>query len=413
GAGLPPWLGRRLRREGAGRAADSAAAGDGGEPPSLDAPGGLVVTPTEHGPWCARETVNGGDQLHGDWALDEVFHAAPADAVLLTADQGLAELDLRHALYLDTETTGLSGGAGTTVFMIGLGAFEAGGNFRTWQGFLRGPEEEKALLEEVARRIRAKRGLVSFFGKSFDRHRLEDKMRAVGVEPPFEGRPHLDLYHPLRRLYGAALPDGRLRTMEARLCGFERVGDLPGSEAPAAWLNFLRGRAHRLEGVFRHNLEDVLSLVTLAAHLGRSRAEQRADGRPLSGHGAARAVSLARALVSNGQRAAAISWYERARERLELPSRTLELEYAEALRLLRQPRAEVALREFCTAVDDRLTVPALVSLAKVAEHWHGDRGEAAGLCRRALGLIERHHSGAEGARLTRDLTRRLARCGAD
>ena len=38
---------------------------------------------------------------------------------------------------------------------------------------------------------------------------------------------------------------------------------------PAAWFDYLHGRPHRLEGVFQHNLDDVKSLVTLLAHVGR------------------------------------------------------------------------------------------------------------------------------------------------
>src|SRR5690606_37563034 len=133
--------------------------------------------------------------------------------------------------------------------MVGLGWFE-GASFVLWQGFLRSPAEEHALLAATAELVGDRSALVSFFGKSFDRHRLEDKMRLFGVPAPFAGLPHLDLYHPLRRLYGAACRDGRLATMESTLCGHAREHDLPGSRAPEAWFDFLAGRPHRLEGVF-------------------------------------------------------------------------------------------------------------------------------------------------------------------
>ena len=115
-----------------------------------------------------------------------------------------------------------------------------------------------------------------------------------GVAPPFAERPHLDLYHPFRRLTSGGrvegrLPDGKLQTMERALCGLARPDDLPGSLAPAAWFDFVAGRAHRLEGVFRHNRDDVLSLVTLAAYLGRVGAERRAAGEELAGCATARA----------------------------------------------------------------------------------------------------------------------------
>jgi uncharacterized protein YprB with RNaseH-like and TPR domain len=208
-------------------------------------------------------------ERHGGALLSD---ALAADRLLLAhaaRDERIAALDPAQALYLDTETTGLSGGSGTYVWLVGLGAFELG-RFVVWQGFLSEPAEERLLLEHVAERIRGAAYVVSFFGKSFDRHRLEDKMRLHGIAPPFAEKPHLDLYWPLRRRYRGQFADCRLRTLECELCGVEREDDLPGSFAPAAWFDFLHGRPHRLEGVFQHNLDDVKSLVTLLAHLGRA-----------------------------------------------------------------------------------------------------------------------------------------------
>jgi hypothetical protein len=140
-------------------------------------------------------------------------------------------------------------------------------------------------------------------------------MRIHGIAPPFAGRPHLDLYHPRRRLYGGGFEDARLRTLERGLCGVEREDDLPGSRAPAAWFDFLHGRRSEIEGVFRHNRDDVLSLVTLAAHLARSLSETRADGSPLAGPPAARASGIAKALGVARDHAGALEWFTRAAER--------------------------------------------------------------------------------------------------
>jgi hypothetical protein len=51
--------------------------------------------------------------------------------------------------------------------------------------------------------------------------------------------------------------------------GFKRKDDLPGSEAPAAWLAWLRaGEVAPLAGVLRHNRWDLLSLAALIPCLG-------------------------------------------------------------------------------------------------------------------------------------------------
>ena len=283
----------------------------------------------------ARRTAFEPAHRHGGWSLGEAESADARAFALLTGDPALAAVDLARALFLDTETSGLSGGAGTWVFLVGLGGFEPDASgvarFVVWQGFLAEPAAESDLLREVARRIREASAVVSFFGKSFDRHRLEDKMRIHGIEPPFQGKPHLDLYHPLRRLYrprsGSGLEDGRLRTFERVLCGVERANDLPGSFAPAAWFDFLHGRPHDLEGVFRHNLDDVLSLVTLAAHLSRALVETRAGGLPLDGPGGCRALGIARSLALAREHGEALAWFERALERAggALPEDSLRL----------------------------------------------------------------------------------------
>jgi len=222
------------------------------------------ITPSGGGA-LARETTFACAHAHGSRSLADglVFDAA---LLATTAkDERVATLDLSRAVFLDTETTGLSGGAGTYVFLVGLGTFESHA-FNVWQGFLADPRDERALLQETADRIAAASAIVSFFGKSFDRHRLEDKMRMHGVTPPFATVPHLDLYWPLRRLHQGRFENCRLKTLERELAGVARADDLPGSFAPAAWFDFLGGRPHQLEGVFRHNLEDVLSLVALLPH---------------------------------------------------------------------------------------------------------------------------------------------------
>ncbi len=381
--------------------------------PDLGAPKALIAFEGPGGPGEARVTTFDASHRHGSYALDEVTGAQLDDLVLLTGDDSLADLDLEQAIYLDTETTGLSGGAGTYVFQIGLGRFlksPQGPRFEVWQGFLSGPEGERALLSECARRIADRSGVVSFFGKSFDRHRLEDKMTLCGVPAPFADRPHLDLYHPCRRLYRGAYGDGRLKTLEKELCGVQREDDLPGSEAPEAWFDYLAGRPHQLEGVFRHNLDDVLSLVSLATHLGHARREQRPDGSALEGNPRTRALGISRSAAGRQNRSEALRWIERAIEREAQPVRSLLRERADLLRLDGQSDGAVlAYRELLAAGTDRESVPCLLELAKLLEHHARDLAGALECCRCAAILIESQHTGPEYARLVRDLRKRLTR----
>ncbi len=309
----------------------------------------------ERGVFAARELVYPREHGHGEWQLTEVLAARAGEFAWLAKDPLLETLEPARCVYLDIETTGLAGGAGTIPFLVALGSFQNGA-FRLWQAFLRDPGEEAAALLEVAARIRAASGVVSFFGKAFDRHRLEDKMRLHRIAAPFAAQPHLDLYHPLRRLYRGAFQDTRLATLEHELCGVTRADDLPGALAPAAWFDYLAGRAHRLEAVLRHNELDVLSLVVLAAHLERVRSEARADGRKLSGCGRARARALAELHGARREHGQARTWLERGltragSERSASAAGELWFRHAECLRRLGE--REQALAEFLLLARER------------------------------------------------------------
>jgi hypothetical protein len=328
---------------------------------TLGAPQLLREHANERGVFAARELVYPTEHGHGEWQLAEVLAARAGELAWLAKDPLLEALEPARCVYLDIETTGLAGGAGTIPFLVALGSFHSdqdgsSGEFRLWQAFLRDPGEEAAVLVEVAARIRAARGVVSFFGKSFDRHRLEDKMRLHRIEPPFAAQPHLDLYHPLRRLYRGAFRDARLATFEHELCGVVRADDLPGAFAPAAWFDYLGGRAHRLEAVFRHNELDVLSLVVLAAHLERARSEARTDGRKLSGCGRARARAVAELHSARREHGAAREWLERGLTRAGSDGVSggdgeLWFRHAECLRRLGE--REQALAEFLRLARER------------------------------------------------------------
>ncbi len=83
-----------------------------------------------------------------------------------------------------------------------------------------------------------------------------------GMQHPFDGLLHLDLLHPVRRLFGKRWDDCRLITVEEKLLGFNRIDDLPGSEAPEAWFSYIRqGNGAKLLKVVEHNQQDIISLA--------------------------------------------------------------------------------------------------------------------------------------------------------
>jgi len=96
---------------------------------------------------------------------------------------------------------------------------------------------------------------------------LRDRLDLVRRDP-FDERQHIDLLHPVRRRYRGFWENCRLQTIEREVLKVVREDDLPGSEAPAAWLAFLRGQSNRaLARVIDHNRQDLLSLARLLVHV--------------------------------------------------------------------------------------------------------------------------------------------------
>jgi uncharacterized protein YprB with RNaseH-like and TPR domain len=216
------------------------------------------------------------DGAEGSYLVRESLHpprpgflrALETDPTVLTwlaRDPRLAGLDPARSVFLDIETTSLGGGAGVHVFLAALGRLSSDGSFTLRQYFLGSPGGARPMLAAVTRDLAAASSVVTFFGKAFDRHRLEDQFRLAGLDAGFPDVPHADLYHLSRARFGWRLVNCKLRTVEAAILGIRREGDLPGSEAPQAYFDYLRGRPHPLEAVFQHNALDVLSLVDLLA----------------------------------------------------------------------------------------------------------------------------------------------------
>lgn len=184
----------------------------------------------------------------------------------------------RACVFMDTETTGLAGGTGTHVFLLGMARF-SGDTLDLCQLFLSGLGGESAMLIAAQEFLRDTDTLVTFNGRSFDSPLLAARYRLAGLDDPFARLRHVDLLHPTRRTFKNCWPDCRLQTAERRLLGVARVGDLPGSEAPRAWFDWIRhGRDDALSAVCSHNRLDLLSLAVLPGALQRSHADPQTAG---------------------------------------------------------------------------------------------------------------------------------------
>jgi uncharacterized protein len=171
-----------------------------------------------------------------------------------------------HLIHFDTETTGLAGGTGTRAFMIGAADW-CQGSLRVRQLYITSMAAETAMLREFAGWLHADSVLVSYNGKSYDAPLLATRYRLARMDNPLAGRVHVDLLHPMRRRYRHVWDNCRMQTAERHLLRVVREDDLPGSEAPRAWLTYLRGGSSAdLARVAEHNLQDVRSLSGLLVH---------------------------------------------------------------------------------------------------------------------------------------------------
>lgn len=187
----------------------------------------------------------------------------PAPEVLDLQGIGMDCVARHDFLAFDTETTGLAGGTGTRAFMIGASDWRDGG-LRTRQLYLSTMAAEVAMLREFAAWLNADTVLVSYNGKSYDRPLLSTRYRLARLTDPVLGRKHVDLLHPVRRRHRGEWENCRLATVERQLLGIVREDDLPGAEAPKAWLDYIKGgSAGKLRRVAQHNHQDLVSLAAL------------------------------------------------------------------------------------------------------------------------------------------------------
>lgn len=209
-----------------------------------------------------------------------------------------SEVDPRLSAFVDTETTGLSGGSGTVVFLLGAGRFEDDA-FVVRQYLLTSFGGEADLLAAAAEWITPAKTMVTYNGKTFDLPLLAARCRLAGVADRFSRMAQVDLLHATRRAFARRWGDCRLATAERRLLRFEREDDLPGSEAPQSWFRFVRhGLAAMLPRVAEHNYRDVVSLAALLPALADVHAEP--------GAWEADILSVARAYDRAGDKARAV-----------------------------------------------------------------------------------------------------------
>ncbi len=213
-----------------------------------------------HGHHFETERLWERHRRHGSMDIGDLDDL-PADLLASISNGEIAAATPRTWAFLDTETTGLAGGAGTYAFLIGVGRITPEG-FRVRQFFMREFGEEASVLQAISEHLAQFDVLITYNGKTYDQPLLENRYRMQRLLPPFTRLAHLDLLCGARRLWKLRFESCRLMELEAEILGVEREGDLPGELIPYVYFEYLRTReAFRLMPIFHHNAIDILTLA--------------------------------------------------------------------------------------------------------------------------------------------------------
>ncbi len=311
-----------------------------------------------------------------------------------------------RVVFFDTETTGLSGGAGTLAFLVGCGWFVDGG-FHVRQFFLSSPAGEPAMLADLARIFDDASLLVTYNGRTFDLPLMESRWAFHRRPCPTDDLAHFDMLPPARRLWSSRDPLDRscsLTALERAVLGFHRWNDVPGLEMPSRYFRFLRtADASVIEGVLDHNRHDILSLAALTAH-----ALWLAQEGPLACREPGELIGLGRIYDRAGDGDRALEAYELAARTGDRSVRRVALTRLAVLLRRRDRHADAAAAwqdvvDLCGTdeVGERLERQAVEALA--IHHEHRARDLAA-----ARRYAERLRARCDG-RAAREAVRRLQR----
>jgi uncharacterized protein YprB with RNaseH-like and TPR domain len=223
---------------------------------------------TPYGEIFLVENVYQHPYKHG---IETLAAPVPLDGLAnWVGEKRINDLDLDSFAFIDTETTGLSGGSGTYAFLIGVGRF-INKDFHLTQLVMRDPIEEPAQLSVLEGLLAQCDAVVTFNGKSFDMPLLKTRYISHRWPVPFTEYPHIDLLHLARGMWRDRLASRTLGNLEAQIIGTVRTDeDIPGWAIPQLYFDYLdTGDASLLKGVIYHNAMDIISLAALFSRMAR------------------------------------------------------------------------------------------------------------------------------------------------
>ncbi|WP_232713406.1 ribonuclease H-like domain-containing protein [Bacillus xiapuensis] len=283
--------------------------------------------------------------------------------------KGLKSSDL---FFFDTETTGLGGGAGNTIFLLGY-ARVLEDQVIVRQHFLPEPGNEVALYSSFLENVDYNT-LVTYNGKSFDWPQVKTRHTLVREHvPKLPAFGHFDLYHASRRLWKHALDSVRLVNVEKEILEIKRKEDVPGYLAPMIYFDYIeRRQPEGILKVMQHNEMDILTLITLYTHISYQLLQTNIDSTFRE------QIEVARWLQAVGEKQKSAETYRKLAD-ADSTSIGMEAKHALAFHYKRKQRWAEAVslwRDVCESGTSRCKKEAHIELSKYYEHKVKDLQEA-------------------------------------
>ncbi|WP_428908893.1 ribonuclease H-like domain-containing protein [Niallia sp. Krafla_26] len=344
------------------------------EIPYLDIWKGSGVTPyyVDQDYCLVREVVYPLDSYHGKYRFRDFLHAvekwnnSELKHPLSASGYGVEDL-----FFFDTETTGLGGGTGNVIFLLGHASVK-GESIVLKQHILPNPGAEVPLYKSFLESIDYT-SMVTYNGKAFDWPQVKTRHTLVREHvPKLPEYGHFDLYHAARRIWKHRLDKVKLSVVEKEILDFERKEDIPGFLAPMIYFDFIEQKnPEGMLGVIKHNEFDILSLISLYTHLSFQLLGLD------NGQTSKEYFEVGRWFSYIGEKAAAEEVYTHLANRDEEESIKAKQELAFQLKKRKEWEQAVGLwKEVADKGDASLQISACVELAKIFEHQYKEIDQA-------------------------------------
>lgn len=170
---------------------------------------------------------------------------------------------LKDFIFIDIETLGLHG---YPLFLIGIAYFD-NQTLVIEQILARDMDEEAPVLAYLTEKLKKKKVIVSYNGKSFDIPVIKDRLGYYSING-YLNQLHFDIYHFSKKAFQDKFNDFKLTTLENKIFNIERKDHVPSFLIPDYYNAYLKTKnIGSLVPIIEHNKQDIISTVRIYGKL--------------------------------------------------------------------------------------------------------------------------------------------------